>query len=300
MTDRSGYIAFYGTLMEGMPQYERLGLGAHLKYAGPCVIRGDLYEIKDGTEHYPALTEGKGRVHAELFEITDVSFFPRMDAYEGTDEGCMRVARFRFMRPPMPLPGSISMAAASRAAGRLQAATGKRISRQKRGAARNSAPDADGLLRHTAPMPVFEVKSETELAALAARLAPQLKTGDVVTLKGDLGAGKTAFARALINALAPVPEEVPSPTFTLVQTYELPYITLWHFDLYRLEDEERDILELGWEEARRTGVALVEWPDRLGGLLPKDRLEVDIAFNDSSDSARTVTVTAFGKMAGIA
>jgi tRNA threonylcarbamoyladenosine biosynthesis protein TsaE len=142
------------------------------------------------------------------------------------------------------------------------------------------------------------IHNESELAALAARLAPRLKTGDVVTLKGDLGAGKTAFARALINALAPQPEEVPSPTFTLVQTYDLPHITVWHFDLYRLEDEERDILELGWDEARRSGVTLVEWPDRLGGLLPKDRLEIDIAFNKDSENARVVTVTPFGKMTG--
>ena len=140
------------------------------------------------------------------------------------------------------------------------------------------------------------IHNESGMAALAARLAPGLKTGDVVVLKGDLGAGKTGFARALINALSPEPQEVPSPTFTLVQTYELPHINIWHFDLYRLEDKEADILELGWDEARRHGVALVEWPDRLGGLLPKDRLEIDIAFHDSSENARVVTITPFGKM----
>lgn len=143
------------------------------------------------------------------------------------------------------------------------------------------------------------IHNETELAALAARLAPQLKTGDVVTLKGDLGAGKTAFARALVNALSLQPEEVPSPTFTLVQTYELPALTIWHFDLYRLAEKKMDILELGWDDARSSGVALVEWPDRLGGLLPKDRLEIEIAFHEGSDNARLVTITPFGKRTAI-
>lgn len=135
------------------------------------------------------------------------------------------------------------------------------------------------------------------MAELAARLAPLLKKGDVVTLAGDLGAGKTAFARALIQSLAPG-EEVPSPTFTLVQTYDLPGLSIWHFDLYRLEEEEKDILELGWDEARRHGVSLVEWPDRLGGLLPRDRLEISIAFDKNSETSRVVTLTPFGSWAG--
>jgi len=132
------------------------------------------------------------------------------------------------------------------------------------------------------------------MRALAAHLAPLLKTGDVVTLSGGLGAGKTSFARALVRALSGKQDEVPSPTFTLVQTYELPKILLWHFDLYRLEEKEADILELGWDDARRFGVCLVEWPDRLGGLLPKDRLEIQIEFDKTSDLARKVTLLPFG------
>lgn len=144
------------------------------------------------------------------------------------------------------------------------------------------------------------IHNESGLHALAARLAPHLKTSDVVTLKGDLGAGKTAFARALINVLAGQPEEVPSPTFTLVQVYELPRFDLWHFDLYRLAEEEKDILELGWEDARRFGVSLVEWPDRLGSLLPKDRLEIDIMFHENSGESRALAFTPFGKWQGVA
>ena len=135
--------------------------------------------------------------------------------------------------------------------------------------------------------------SESALAGLAAQLAPWLCVGDVITLQGELGAGKTAFARALINALSPLPEEVPSPTFTLVQVYDAQTPEIWHFDLYRLEKEE-DILELGWEEAKRHAALLVEWPQRLGGLLPSDRLEIDITFDKYSENARFVTLTPFG------
>lgn len=138
------------------------------------------------------------------------------------------------------------------------------------------------------------IEDEKALGALAARVAPLLKTGDVLTLSGPLGAGKTAFARALVKTLSPAVSEVPSPTFTLVQVYELPGFSLWHFDLYRLAEKEIDILELGWDDARRFGVCLVEWPDRLGGLLPKDRLEINIEFDKHSENSRCVHLTPKG------
>jgi tRNA threonylcarbamoyladenosine biosynthesis protein TsaE len=137
------------------------------------------------------------------------------------------------------------------------------------------------------------VYSEKELAGLAVRILPYLRAGDVVALVGDLGAGKTAFVRALVQSQWPE-EEVPSPTFTLVQTYDMPAFTIWHFDLYRLKEKETDILELGWDEARRVGVSFVEWPERLGSLLPKDRLEISIAFDKDSDNSRALTFTPFG------
>ena len=144
------------------------------------------------------------------------------------------------------------------------------------------------------PSPTIRIEHEEDMRVLAVRLSSLLKAGDVVTLQGDLGAGKTYFARALINALSEVEVEVPSPTFTLVQVYDSVTPEIWHFDLYRLE-EESEILELGWEEARRQGVALVEWPERLGTLLPKDRLEISIAFVKDSENAREVTFTPAGK-----
>ena len=122
----------------------------------------------------------------------------------------------------------------------------------------------------------------------ATRLAPLVRPGDVVALAGDLGTGKTTFARGFINALFVIhglpPEDVPSPTFTLVQEYPLPDFTLYHIDLYRIE-AELEILELGLEDAFAEGVCLVEWPDRLGSLLPANRLELDFRQGDAGEDS---------------
>jgi tRNA threonylcarbamoyladenosine biosynthesis protein TsaE len=113
---------------------------------------------------------------------------------------------------------------------------------------------------------------------LGATLATRLRTGDVVGLKGELGAGKTTLARAILRAAAEDARLiVPSPTFTLVEVYETPRGSFWHFDLYRLETPEQ-VFELGWEEALAEGISIIEWPERLGPLLPKHlsvTLEVD-------------------------
>lgn len=111
--------------------------------------------------------------------------------------------------------------------------------------------------------------SEKETADFAARVAAMLVPGAVLLLSGPLGAGKSVFARALIRALADDPAlEVPSPTFTLVQTYDTPKGSVWHFDLYRLEAPE-EIFEIGWDEALSAGgIVLAEWPERLGAFVP--------------------------------
>ena len=101
---------------------------------------------------------------------------------------------------------------------------------------------------------------ETVTAGLGARIARSLRPGDVVALSGELGAGKTALARAILRALG-VTGHVPSPTFTLVQSYETGALTVHHFDLYRIEDES-ELRELGLEEAREDCAVLIEWPDR--------------------------------------
>ena len=129
-------------------------------------------------------------------------------------------------------------------------------------------------------------------ARLAAALAPLLRAGDVVALEGELGAGKTAFARALIRELTGRDEDVPSPTFTLVQTYETADFDIWHFDLYRLEKPE-DAFELGIEDAMAEGLTLIEWPDRLGPYLPRGRLTVAIAYG-AGETERVVTLAGGG------
>ncbi len=116
---------------------------------------------------------------------------------------------------------------------------------------------------------------------LAASIAPLLRPGDAVLLQGPLGAGKTAFARALLRAAVGDPGlEVPSPTFTLVQTYTAPGLTLHHYDLWRL-DGPAGLTELGWDDAT-ADVVLVEWPDRLGALRPLDALSVTFALTGGS------------------
>ncbi len=139
----------------------------------------------------------------------------------------------------------------------------------------------------------YLIKNEEEWAEIVKDIVPKIKKGGVVTLLGTLGTGKTTFARYLIHEIAGKHVDVPSPTFTLVQEYDLPNLSIWHFDLYRLEEKEADILELGWEEARRYGVALVEWPERLGNLLPKDRLEIKIDFDKIEENARNITITQY-------
>lgn len=130
---------------------------------------------------------------------------------------------------------------------------------------------------------------------LARALAPLARARDVIALMGDLGSGKTAFARAFINARLG-PTEAPSPTFNLVLTYEpedetAP--TIWHFDLYRLEEPE-EALELGLEDAFAEGLSLIEWPERLRGLLPARALRLTFSH---AEPGRRVAIAAAGDWA---
>ncbi|MGB9410024.1 MAG: tRNA (adenosine(37)-N6)-threonylcarbamoyltransferase complex ATPase subunit type 1 TsaE, partial [Pseudolabrys sp.] len=130
---------------------------------------------------------------------------------------------------------------------------------------------------------------------LMTDVAAILEPGDLITLSGDLGAGKTTFARALIRYLANDNTiEVPSPTFTLMQTYALPRFPVVHADLYRLTNSA-ELTELGLDDAPEGAVTLLEWPDRAAGFLPNNRLDVAFTLEPQAGlTARTVSITGFG------
>lgn len=136
---------------------------------------------------------------------------------------------------------------------------------------------------------LIKLPDEAASEALGVSLAMMLRPGDLVLLKGDLGAGKTTLARAVIRALAGDQEmEVPSPTFTLVQTYDLPGLEIAHMDFYRLEDAG-EVAELGLDDALQTGAAVVEWPEKAHGELPDDGLEIEL---DEDGGGRVARITA--------
>lgn len=128
------------------------------------------------------------------------------------------------------------------------------------------------------------LSDEAATARLAAAAAAAALPGDLIALHGPLGAGKTAFARGFLRALG-VAEEVPSPTFTLVQTYDAAPCPVWHCDLYRLARPD-DAAELGLEEALDEAILLVEWPERMGPPPPAPRLDVRLAFAGGGRAAR--------------
>ena len=133
---------------------------------------------------------------------------------------------------------------------------------------------------------IFISHNEAETAEVARKLAQITKRGDVWALNGTLGAGKSVFARAFIQSLTDA-EEVPSPTFTLVQSYWTDDFDIYHYDLYRLE-KPAEIFELGVEEAFYSGVSLVEWPERMGAFSPRNMWNVNIEMNGSG---RKITIS---------
>lgn len=144
----------------------------------------------------------------------------------------------------------------------------------------------------------LEVANEQETILLAGEIATLLRSGDVVTLAGDLGAGKTTFARAVMGALRGDPAlEAPSPTFTLMQVYEGAFGKIVHADLYRISSAA-DVAELGWEEACEDAIALVEWAEHARELFGKDRLDVRLSFAEPERrDARLLTISGYGDFA---
>jgi len=125
-------------------------------------------------------------------------------------------------------------------------------------------------------MPERSLPDPVATRRLGAALADLARPGDVIALHGDLGLGKTELARGFVQRLAGPDTEVPSPTFNLVLTYDTARAMVWHFDLYRVE-RHVELAELGLEDAFDDGISLVEWPERLGGDLPADALNVRLA-----------------------
>lgn len=136
---------------------------------------------------------------------------------------------------------------------------------------------------------IYKTSSETETIAAAIAFAATIKPRDIILLNGDLGMGKSVFSRAVIRALTGSPDlDVPSPTFTLVQTYEAPIGDIWHFDLYRLKDPE-ELYEIGWEDALTSGTILIEWPERLDYLTPQKTITVTLTQGENP-SSRVITI----------
>lgn len=138
------------------------------------------------------------------------------------------------------------------------------------------------------------VTSEEETNTIATQVAAQLRAGDVIALVGDLGAGKTRFAKAIAQAWGISGDEVNSPTFTLIHEYQ-GRLPIRHCDTYRLRDAE-EFADLGLDELFATdGIALIEWADRVTDYLPRNRLRVEIVIE--SPSTRFITMTSIGMRA---
>ena len=135
------------------------------------------------------------------------------------------------------------------------------------------------------------VRSLAETEDLARRIAPELRVGDIVALKGELGAGKTTLARAILRALG-VEGEVPSPSFTLVQEYDTPQLKVLHCDLYRIADTA-EFAELGIEDALRESAVLIEWPERAQSRISKSALWIGMEI--CGESERRMTISGAGR-----
>ena len=145
--------------------------------------------------------------------------------------------------------------------------------------------------------PTLRLTLPEDAARLGAAIAARLRPGEAVCLSGPLGAGKSTLARGLVRAVTSAAEEVPSPTFTLVQAYAGRDFPVAHFDLYRLRRAE-EAYELGLDAALEDGCAVIEWPERLGADLPADRLDVTLEIVEDAAGGRVAHLAGHGSWTG--
>ena len=138
----------------------------------------------------------------------------------------------------------------------------------------------------------FKSNNEIETKQFAKKLAAKLNKGDIIVLTGELGSGKTKFTEGILEYFN-LQDEISSPTFTIVNEYSTPEFPIYHFDVYRLEDED-EFLEIGGEEYFEKGVCIIEWGEMIQNLLPKDYIKITFSKDDEDENVRVLNVDVFG------
>ena len=138
----------------------------------------------------------------------------------------------------------------------------------------------------------FKSNNEIETKQFAKKFAAKLNKGDIIVLTGELGSGKTKFTEGILEYFN-LQDEISSPTFTIVNEYSTPNVPIYHFDVYRLEDED-EFLEIGGEEYFEKGVCIIEWGEMIQNLLPKDYIKITFSKDDEDENVRVLNVDVFG------
>lgn len=139
---------------------------------------------------------------------------------------------------------------------------------------------------------ILKSKNETETKQYAKELASKLKKGDIVVLTGELGSGKTKFTEGILEFFN-LQDEISSPTFTIVNEYNTSTVPIYHFDVYRLEDED-EFLAIGGEEYFEKGICIIEWGEKIENLLPKDYIKITFSKSDEDENIRELKIETFG------
>ncbi len=140
---------------------------------------------------------------------------------------------------------------------------------------------------------LFKINSVKSMSFLAKSIASHSTVGDIICLKGNLGVGKTTFARYFISSIANKKENVVSPTFNLLIVYPYANYTVWHYDLFRIKDKE-EIWDIGFQDAVKEGITLIEWPENMGSYIPNNRLDLNISLNPNESEERLIDCVGYG------